>query len=115
MQNYLLQRFVSFAEELVLLLEIQLEIPNSKELNHSLRLILSVGCSRSLLRLFEATFPSGSLSGDSLARPVFEWYLPDAAAGCTQHLPHPSPLPLLGRPKPVQRIRQPRAVSLCGP
>lgn len=35
--------------------------PNNKELNHSLRLILPMGSSSSLLSLFQATFPSGSL------------------------------------------------------
>lgn len=54
-------------------------LPNNKELNHSLRLILSMGCSRSLLRLFQVTFPSGSISGDS---PGGEWCLADMAAGC---------------------------------
>lgn len=54
-------------------------LPNNKELNHSLKLILSMGCSRSLLRLFQVTFPSGSISGDS---PGGEWCLADMAAGC---------------------------------
>jgi len=57
-------------------------LPNIKELNRSLRLILLMGCYRSLLRLFQAPFPSESLSGDCLTHQVFARCLADVAAGC---------------------------------
>lgn len=56
-------------------------LSNNKELKHFLRFFLSMGCSRTLLKLFQATFRSGSLSGDFPTHQVFKWCLAGVAEG----------------------------------
>lgn len=58
---------------------------------------------QTLPKLFQATFNSGSLSGDFSTHQVFKWCLADVAEGCIWCLPHISLLPLLHwRHKPGQ-------------